>query len=287
MFIHTLLMIVQQTLVFYPIVLSLYISYRILRITDLSADGVYVLGAATFARTLVWGPLYATICAALSGACAGVVLSIMQRRNAVHHLIAGILMTFMLYSINFECMGRPNLSLIGQPTLLKMQGFSSWIPILILCNALLVLLVGSILSSSTGLKMRAFGLQSSLLHTYGLDPERYRRWGLLLGSMCTAISGSFFAQINGFVDLNMGVGVALVAIGSIMVGQSLISRSAHPTYKAFIELAASFFGIFSYFTLLALLMRFGVQPVHLKFFIGIALYFSMRFQSRSLGGTSL
>jgi putative ABC transport system permease protein len=281
------MMILQQTLVFYPIILSLYISYRILKITDLSADGVYVLGAAAFAKTLIWGPLWATLFAALSGLIAGSILAMMQRRNYVHHLITGILMTFMMYSVNFEFMGRPNLSLIGQPTLLKMNLFSSWVPILIITNIILVAIIGCVLSSSAGLKMRAFGLQPHLLQTYGLNPEKYRMLGLMLGSMSTAISGSLFAQINGFVDLNMGVGIALVAIGSIMVGQKILPHADYLQYRVFYELTASFVGIFSYFSLLAILMRFGVQPVHLKFFIGIALYLSMRFQSRTLEGEVL
>ena len=278
MIVHIFLMILQQTLVFYPVVISLYISYRVLKITDLSADGVYVLGAATFARGLIFGPLWASVLAALSGMTAGFVLALMQRRNYVHHLIAGILMTFMLYSINFEFMGRPNLSLIGQPTLLKMKFFSSWLPILAIVNVALMLCVGAILCSSIVLKMRAFGYQPALLQSFGLRAEKYRMIGLMMGSTCTSISGSLFAQINGFADLNMGIGVALVAIGSIMIGKKLIPWQRHTGYNAFVDLIAGFLGIFCYFSLLAILMRFGVQPVHLKFFIGIALYLSMRFQ---------
>jgi len=275
---HTFLMILQQTLIFYPIVLSLYISYKVLKITDLSADGVYVLGAAAFARGLVFGPVWASFFAMGSGLVAGCILALMQRKNYVHHLIAGILMTFMLYSLNFEFMGRPNLSLLGQPTLLKMKWFSTWLPILAIVNISLLLGVSLMLSSSMGLKMRAFGYQPHLLQRFGLRAEKYRMLGLMIGSMCTAISGSLFAQIHGFADLNMGAGVALIAIGSIMLGQKFRTWTGISGYHATIDLITSFLGIFCYFSLLAVLMRFGVQPVHLKFFIGMALYLSMRFQ---------
>lgn len=271
-----LTMVLQQALIFYPIALSVYLSYRVLKITDLSADGIYVFGAAVFARSLVWGPWGALLCTMLSGLLAGTVLSLMQRKNYVHHLIAGILMTFMLYSINFELMGRPNISLLGQPNLLKTHVFDSWLTILIVINILLALSISALLSSRWGLFMRAFGLQSDLLDRYGLNPEYYRWIGLMTGSLCTALSGSLFAQINGFVDLNMGAGVALIAIGSVLVGMKMTMIIKAKQYQPYIELMACFFGVFLYFGLLSALMRFGVQPVHLKFFIGLALYMSMR-----------
>jgi putative ABC transport system permease protein len=273
-------MILQQTLIFYPVVLSLYISYKVLKITDLSADGVYVLGAAAFAKTLIYGPVLATLSAGLCGMLCGIILAYMQRKNHVHPLICSILLTFMLYSVNFEFMGRPNLSLIGSMNLLKLGLFTHWMGILGMINILLSTLIIIVLSSSTGLLMRAFGTQADLLERYGLNSEKYRIIGLAIGSFCTAISGALFAQIHGFVDLNMGVGVALISIGAIMIGQKLIpSRAYSENYSAFIELLSAFFGVFCYFALLAGLMQYGIEPVHLKFFIGIVLFLSLRLQS--------
>ncbi|MBM4222653.1 MAG: ABC transporter permease [Gammaproteobacteria bacterium] len=270
------LMVCEQTFLFYPVVLSLYISYRLLKLTDLSADGVYVLGGAVFAKTLPFaGPLGATCIAGFFGILLGWIVALMQRGNHIRDLIVGILVTFMLYSVNFEVLGRPNYSLLGKLTLLKAGYFSQWIIGLAFINIILVAIVYLLCRSRYGLLMRAFGHNYDLLIKMGFPAERYRIIGLSMGSFLTAVTGALFAQINGFVDLNMGSGVALIAIGALMIGHHIF-RTKNEVYHPGFDLLSAFIGIFTYFAILAFLMKFGVQPVHLKFFIGLILFASLR-----------
>ncbi|MCP4476306.1 MAG: hypothetical protein GY821_17460 [Gammaproteobacteria bacterium] len=115
-----LLSALQQTLVFLPLVLGIYISYSILAVTDLTVDGTFVLGSAVFARLVTAGVDQWTsmVCAVLAGIVAGVIVTIMQRVARIDSLIASILAVFMLYSVNFDVMGQPNISLLQSNSIL-------------------------------------------------------------------------------------------------------------------------------------------------------------------------
>ena len=102
--------ILEQSLTLAPLVLGMFLSYRILKITDLTVDGTYVLGAAIFARFVDVGLFQAIVLAIIAGAIVGIVVAFMQRNNVVNDLIAGVLASFMLYSVNLQIMGRPNIS---------------------------------------------------------------------------------------------------------------------------------------------------------------------------------
>ncbi len=117
----------EQSLIMLPLILGMYISYRVLKITDLTVDGTYVLGAAVFARSLSFGLCPALIFAVISGGIIGSIVSFMQKNNRINGLIAGILASFMLYSVNLQIMQRPNISVFGMPTLLSILDLENWL----------------------------------------------------------------------------------------------------------------------------------------------------------------
>ena len=116
-----LLNTLQQTLIFLPLALGVYLSYEILMVTDLTVEGTFVLGAAIFARltTLGFNQPESIIAALLGGAIIGILVTIMQRVAKINSLIAGILAVFMLYSINFAVMNKPNISLLNSHIFLQ------------------------------------------------------------------------------------------------------------------------------------------------------------------------
>jgi len=265
----------EQSLIFLPLVLGMYISYRILSITDLTVDGTYVLGAAVFAQTLEYGILMAIFCSVLAGSIVGVVVSYMQRNNIVNDLVAGVLASFMLYSVNLQILGRPNISLLGKTTILSLINMTDWIIPLLILAIILIIILTLFLSSGVGLALRAFGQDQKLLCILGKSPENYRILGLVLSNMLASLTGLVAAQVNGFADINMGFGVALVGIGAVVIGRQLIIR-VYGSFDALKEIIACFVGIFLYFSCMSILLRIGVNPIHLKLLLGIMLFFAMR-----------
>lgn len=263
----------EQSLIMLPLILGIYISYRILKITDLTVDGTYVLGAAVFARTISLGLFPALIFAVISGGIIGSIVSFMQKNNRINGLIAGILASFMLYSVNLQIMQRPNISVLGMPTLLSILDLENWLVPLIIINCLIIFAVIILLKGKLGLFLRAFGFNKDLLINLGKPAELYRTLGLSISNCLAALTGTLSAQINGFADINMGFGVALVGIGAIVIGRHILIHANN--FNAFKEIFSCFIGILFYFIALSVLLRIGIDPINLKLILGIVLFISL------------
>src|SRR3990167_5932720 len=116
-----LLNTLQQTLLFLPLAFGVYLSYDVLMITDLTVEGTFVLGAAIFARLITLGcnQVFSVFAAVMGGVLIGMGVTVMQRVAKINSLIAGILAVFMLYSVNFAVMNRPNISLLNNHIFLQ------------------------------------------------------------------------------------------------------------------------------------------------------------------------
>ena len=115
----------EQSLLLLPLVLGIYLTYSIIQITDLTVDGTFVLGAAVFARLITNSYTIGISMAAaiLAGAVFGVLVSLIQHKNRIKPLIAGILMVLMLQTINLQILGRPNVSIYGYDSFVKKLSF--------------------------------------------------------------------------------------------------------------------------------------------------------------------
>jgi putative ABC transport system permease protein len=265
---------IEQSLLLLPLVFGMYISYRILKVTDLTVDGTYVLGASVFAVFIDQGIIIALGLSILAGIIIGIFVALMQRHNRVGDLLVGILASFMLYSVNLQVMGRPNISLIGKSTIISQIGISEWVFPLIVINFLLAYALMYLLKSQLGLALRAFGYNQKLLLTLGKPVELYRILGLIISNSLAALSGALTAQVNGFADVNMGIGVALISIGAVVIGTHLFLNQKN--FHVVKDLISCFLGISLYFFCLNILLKIGVNPANLKFLLGLMLFFTLR-----------
>ena len=274
----TLFDALQQSLIFLPLTLGIYLSYQVMQVTDLTPDGTFVMGAALFARLLTSGysQTTSTVLALLGGALAGVAVALLQRYARISSLIASILAVFMLYSVNFGILGKPNISLLNSTTLVGDIQNSS--PILFnsalgIGAVLLLLGVFYFVRSSTGLRLRAFGTNRSLLAKLGYSPTLYLAFGLGLSNLLAAGCGILTAQINGYADINMGLGMALTGIGAVVIGCQLV-RSLfyrHTRFNIIADLGGCLLGTYLYFLLVNLFLWLGLNPIYLKLVLGLLL----------------
>jgi len=274
----TLLDALQQTFIFIPLTLGIYLSYQLLQITDLTPDGTFVLGAAIFARLMTsgFGQTTSIILALLGGAIIGIGVCLLQRFAKINSLIASILAVFMLYSINFGIMQRPNIGLLNYTTILSnLQSGNQLVFNLSLFGfaLLLTLAMALLIYSRVGLTLRAFGANRQLLPKLGKRPGLYLGIGLALSNMLAALCGVLTAQINGYADINMGYGMALTGIGAVVIGckliQSLFTRTQ--TFNSKADLIGCFVGTYIYFLVLNLFLMLGLNPIYLKLVLGLML----------------
>lgn len=217
-------------LVYSLVALGVFLSFRVLNFPDLTVDGSFPLGAAVTAALIVAGadPYLATGVAMLAGAAAGMVTAFLNLRFRILHLLASILTMIALYSINLRIMGRPNLALITEPTVLSpFEGLGLPGFYLKPLFALVVLLVAGgllarFLASDYGLGLRATGANPRMARAQGVATGRSTYFGMALSNAMVALGGALFAQMNGFADITMGTGTIVVGLAAVIVGEVVL-----------------------------------------------------------------
>ncbi|MGC9403840.1 ABC transporter permease [Vibrio genomosp. F10] len=211
------------------VALGVYLTFRVLDFPDLSVDGSFPMGAAVAATAIVAGinPWLATAMAIVAGAATGWVTAFLAVRCGILHLLASILTMIAAFSINIRIMGRPNMSLLGEDTILtpfEALGDSLYIRPLVV--GLLVLIsawgVVRLLNSDFGLGLRATGVNSRMVSAQGGSTSFYTYFGLALSNGFVGFSGALFAQTNSFADVTSGVGTIVVGLAAVILGQTLI-----------------------------------------------------------------
>lgn len=279
--------VATQSLTFLPLALGISVSYTILRAADLTLDGSFVLGAAVFARlvTLGYPPAFAGCCALLGGALAGIMVSLIQRGGRVDPLLAGVLATFILASGNLVLMGRPNINLLSQTTLLSNAFAHSenagWLLVSVYCLVFCILTC-ALISSRLGLTLRALGDNPQLLKRLGKNVEAYRMAGFAFTNTMAAASGCLTAQTIGYADIGMGFGMTLTGIGAIILGQQIVRLvMKNISTRVVVEFSACVLGVLIYFLGINVLLRSDIDPVYLKMILGLILVFFLRTAMRS------
>jgi putative tryptophan/tyrosine transport system permease protein len=235
---------IELGLVYAFVGLGVYLSFRILDFPDLTVDGSFPLGAAVAAVLIVAGiePWLATFAAIVAGGCAGLVTAFLNVRFKILHLLASILTMIALFSINLRIMGRPNVPLLTEATILTPfydLGLRAY------------LIRPAFLATDFGLAMRATGTNPRMARAQGVSTGRNIYVGMALSNGLVGLAGALFAQTNGFADVTSGVGTIVVGLAAVIVGETLFrSRSlwillvgvvvGSILYRIAIQLALSF-----------------------------------------------
>lgn len=209
---------------------GIFISMRIFAIPDITTDGSYTLGAAITALFIsnhisIALTLPVVIAAgAIAGACTGFI----HTRLKVNSLLSGILVMTALYSVNLMIMGRSNIPLIDVEslfTLVSFAGQEQLIQFVILLFFVLLFtgLLIWLLKTDFGIAMRATGNNETMVRAQGVNSERMKIIGLSISNALVALSGFLVAQLQGFADINMGIGIVILGLGAVMIGDTFMN----------------------------------------------------------------
>jgi putative tryptophan/tyrosine transport system permease protein len=217
-------------LIYGLVALGVFLSFRVLSFPDLTVDGSFPLGAAVAASAITGGidPYLATLLAILAGALAGLVTAVLNVRFGILHLLASILTMIALFSINLRIMGRPNIALINEPTVLTpLAGLGLpglWLQPLAMAAVALVAgaLLAAFLLSEYGLALRATGANPRMARAQGVATGAGICVGMALSNALVALAGALFAQTNGFADITIGTGTIVVGLAAVIVGETIL-----------------------------------------------------------------
>lgn len=260
--------------------LGVYISFRIFNFPDITADGSITLGAAVAAVLAVHGvnPWLAIAAVFLAGMLAGATTGLLHARFRIHGLLSGILVMTALYSVNLHVMGRSNVSLLdnnhtvfslfswakAQPRLdlfgWELEPWDAWqLAASLLAVVVVSLAVYFFFRTELGTAMRATGDNADMSRSLGINVGDMIILGLAVSNGLIALSGALLAQYQGFADVQMGIGMVVWGLASVIIGEALVGRGGLG-----LTIAGAVMGSVLFRLLLAIALRWGLNPNDLK-----------------------
>ncbi len=275
--------------------MGVFISFRVFHVADITAEGSITLGAAVAATALVAGinPLLATAFGFLGGMVAGATTGILHTKFKIHSLLSGILVMTALYSINLHVMGKSNVPLVSQTTLSSYaealgqslgRGAVSftvfgWEVSLHDASILIFMLLVSVFigvalylffRTNLGTAMRATGDNDQMIRAMGVNVSNMIILGLAISNGMIALSGALLAQYQGFADVQMGIGMVVWGLASVIIGNSLVG-----TESLGLAVAGTVMGSVLFRLLVAIALRWGLNPNDLKLITAIFVLLSL------------
>ncbi|MDD2354682.1 MAG: ABC transporter permease [Lachnospiraceae bacterium] len=232
----------ETGLIYSLVALSLFISFTILDVCDLSTDGCYTLGCAVGALvTLAGHPILAIFASMAAGILSGFITGILQTTFRVQSILAGIIVNTGLYTINLAVMGfKSNVAIFGTDTVFSMfkslsvsefwQNWSSLI-LLLLIVGIVAILMFLFLGTRLGLSIRATGDSPAMVRASSINPGFMVVFGLCLSNSLTGLAGSLIGQYNKMSDINLGTGMVTIALASLIIGQTFSNHSINMMWK--------------------------------------------------------
>lgn len=252
-------------------VLSLFLSYSMLNVCDLSTDGCFTLGAVVGAMVAIGGhPLLSIPAAMGAGVLSGFITAFLQTKMGIDSLLSGIIVNTGLYSINIAVMG--NTSLVNmtkaETIFTKVKAALDGTPLagqyklIVAAGAvvLVVLFLSFFLKTNLGLALRATGNNPDMVRSSSINTSRITIIGLCISNAFTALSGCLLAQSQKSANIDMGTGMVTIALASLLIGGILFSRRNNIAFRA----VCAVLGAFIFRLVYTAALRFNMPAYMLK-----------------------
>lgn len=249
---------IEQGLIFSILAIGVTITFKILDFADMSVEGTFPLGAFIFAKFITAGfsPILSTLLSFAFGSLAGLITYTLNIKLKIKALLSGILTATMLYSLNLRINGKSNIGLFNFDSIY--DGFEPVI-ILIVIVFTVKILMDLFLKTEVGYLLIATGDNETLVRSLGENSNKYKLIGLMLSNGLVSLSGALMAQYQGFSDINMGTSIIIVAIASIIVGDTILRNS-----KLLKLTSRAIIGALIYKFIGAVAIDLGLAPTDLK-----------------------
>jgi len=275
--------------------LGVLISFRIFRFADITAEGSLPLGAAIAAVLLARGvePTLATAAAFCGGLVAGSITGVLNTKFKIHGLLAGILVMTALYSVNLDIMGRSNIPLVSAVTLasyaeragaailgggpgLNLLGWEvSTRDAFVFVSVLVAVSVAGLMlylffRTNLGTAMRATGDNDQMIRALGVNVEQMIVFGLAFSNGLIGLAGALLAQYQGFADVQMGIGMVVLGLASVIIGEALVGSGSLG-----LAIAGAVMGSVLFRLLVAIALRWGLDPNDLKLITAVFVFLAL------------
>ena len=275
--------------------LGVYLSFRVFNFPDITAEGSITLGASLTATLLVrgWGPATATAAGFAGGLVAGAITGLLHTKCRINGLLSGILVMTALYSVNLHVMGKSNVPLLNEVTLAtKAEHLGTWLAgsahdlnvfgwavgvrdaSMLLAVLLFISVLGMVLylffRTNLGTAIRATGDNPQMIRALGVSVDFILILGLALSNGLIALSGAMLAQYQGFADVQMGIGMVVWGLASVIIGEALVG-----TTSLGLLITGAVIGSVLFRLLVAIALRWGLNPNDLKLITALFVFVAL------------
>lgn len=277
---------VSQGLLWGIMALGVYITFKILDFADMTCDGSFALGgcvSAVFVVSFQWNPYLSLVAALVAGGIAGGVTGILHTKLKIPAILSGILTMISLYSINLRIMGQANTPINtrtkGVDTIVtlitnllpaeikKNSNTNTFVTMIIglvfvaLCIAILYWFFGT----EAGSALRATGNNEAMIRALGVNTDRMKIIGLVIGNALVGLSGGLVVQSQKVADVGMGQGTIVIGLASIVIGEVFLGRKLNFATK----LMFTILGSIIYRIIVAVVLQLGLESSDLKMLTAI------------------
>lgn len=254
--------------------LGIFMTYRILDFPDMTTEGSFPLGAAVCVTAITHGvaPILATLLGVGAGMVAGLITGLLYTKGKIPVILAGILVMSGLNSVILFVMRTPNLSLLNHPILqdsFHRFGLPDYFDTVLLGFISLGILIAVLLfffNTNLGQGYIATGDNETMARSLGIKTDRMKILGLTLSNGVIALSGALIAQNDGYADVNKGIGVIVIGLASIIIGEVIFQELTLAE-----RLIAIVVGSIIYQLLILVVIKLGFDTTYLKLFSAIIL----------------
>ena len=263
---------VSQGLLWGILGLGIYLTFRILKFPDMTTEGSFPLGGAVAVTLMNQGihPIVATFSGMLAGCVAGLVTGLLYTKGKIPTILAGILVMTSCNSIMLMIMGRANLGLLDIKTIQDLLPFSATTNLLVIGLLAVILVIAGLiffLYTKLGQAYIATGDNRDMAKSFGINTDRMEVMGLVVSNGLIALSGALISQQDGYADVSKGIGVIVIGLASIIIGEVLYSTNLTLLER----LVATVVGAILYQFLIAGVIALGFNTNYLKLFSAIIL----------------
>ena len=262
---------ISQGLIWGIMALGLFITFRILNVSDLTVDGSLATGGAVCVVLIRAGvnPWVSIFCAFLIGGIAGLVTASLQTKCGIPAILAGILTQLALYSVNLRIMGGKSnqpvsvdkYKLLVSQRYVRELSLRNPIPLIIVFLVVLIGLLYWFFGTEKGCSMRATGANKHMARAQGINPDNDIILGLIISNGLVALSGALLAQFQGAVDVNMGRGAIVIGLAAVIIGEVCLKKiKGNFAFTLFTVV----FGAIVYYLVLQVTLQLGLNTNDLK-----------------------
>ena len=256
---------------------GVFITFKVLDYADLTVDSSLCTGGAVSAVLIGAGmhPVLTLLFALLAGMVTGAVTGLLHTKLQIPAILSGILTQLALYSVNLRIMGRANVSLLGQPTMITLLN----IPHAILIGAIVAVVVIGVLywffGTEIGCAVRATGDNERMARALGVNTDTMKVLGLTISNGMVGLAGALLAQYQGYADVQSGRGAIVIGLASVIIGEVLIGKRANFA----VRMGSIIVGSIVYYIIISFVLQLGLSTTDLKLFSALVVAIALAIPS--------